>query len=171
MALLIIALLIFTIGGLDPVMNGKILLAEQHIRTVNTDVDARAVAKELVFASYNANLGEPANYKLLLAIARYESTFDPDAIGAAGERGLLQLHPCHCDNVRLAGLDPTKHEDCTLYAAIMLATSIAKGKTLEQALEPWTVGKRALALFEDMHAGILTHDNGAVALATKDNSP
>jgi len=151
MRLFLLALLIFSITTPpDPVMNGKILLAEQFIHSINAEVDARAVAKELVFASYNANLSEPANYKLLLAIARYESTFDPDAVGDAGERGLLQLHPIHFNAVRAAGLDPDNFADCTLYAAIMLSTSIAKGKSLEQALEPWAVGERALELFNDM---------------------
>jgi len=148
----------------DPVFDGKVAAAAEYIASVNPNVDAEAVATELVQASLRANLGEPGNFWLLVALARYESTFDPNAVGDAGERGLLQLHPVHWDEEyrrRLglipvtpplvsAGLTPDNFADCTLYAAIMLSTSIAKGKSLAQALRPWTPRKRVLRLYWEL---------------------
>jgi len=60
-----------------------------YISTANPRVAGYSVAQVLL--DTEAELGLPPY--LLVAIAQVESTFDHRAIGAEGERGLLQLHP------------------------------------------------------------------------------
>jgi len=98
-------------------------------------------AEYLVRASYEAGLTYPANYELLTAIAYWETgrTFDIYARGDAGERGLLQLHPCHDDAVIAAGLNPNDSYHQVLYGALMIKWNTdIHGMSLYQALSPWT---------------------------------
>ena len=132
----------------DPVMAAKISAAADYIAKVNPEVDTQAVATELVHASFYANL-EPG-FWLLVALARYESTFRPDAVGRAGERGLLQVHPVHFRAMRKAGLDPAKHADCTLWGALMVASGLSQGKSLSAAVAPWIARSGAIRLYRQL---------------------
>jgi soluble lytic murein transglycosylase-like protein len=105
------------------------------------DVDAEQVANLLVDAG-TANGVDPL---LLMCLARYESTFNVADVGAAGERGLLQVHPCHRRAMKRAGLDFYTEADrlafaCRLYNA--------------QGLKPWTVRRRALALYDELRGEV-----------------
>lgn len=72
---------------------------------------------------------------LLACIARPESGFDDSCVGAAGERGLLQVHPCHKRAMRAAGLDFADGADRIAFACQLWA---ARG------LLPWTTRRAAL---------------------------
>lgn len=68
------------------------------------------------------------------AIAKYESTFRVSARGAAGERGLVQIHPCHKGSMRKCGLDFGSEVDRIAFAEQLFAS---------RGWQPWSVRKRA----------------------------
>lgn len=143
----------------DPVWEGKVANAAQYIARVNPHVDADAVARMIVQASAEAGLEPPGGYRLLLAVAKYESSFRPKAVNpTSGCRGLLQVHPVHFKPMRAAGLDPDDPYDCLLYGALMISWSLKKGRSLRAALQPWAVRRRALAELQRIpHAEPLYH--------------
>lgn len=101
--------------------------------------DASLAAKYLADAARESGV----DWRLLAAMARYESTFNIHALGSAGERGLLQVHPCHRARFAKAGLDWNSARDQVRFAAcVMLAPNMDKG--LRAALRPWAVRPRAL---------------------------
>lgn len=113
---------------------------EQYIAKVNKRVDSAAVAAALIAAG-EAHSVDPW---LLAAIARYESSMRMDARGAAGERGLVQVHPIHRKRMARLGLDFGSERDrldfaCRLY--------------LERGLKPWSVRRKALKEYKRIKGG------------------
>ncbi len=94
-------------------------------------------------------------WPILVGLARYESTFDPRAVGDDGcSYGLTQWYTC---NGLGTGHDPAKLQDgptnLTLTAA-HLRQQLARGKTLWDALQPWfNTRKRALDYAEQIAPG------------------
>ena len=117
-----------------------------YIASVNPSVDADKVAAVICMSAAEQGL-DPW---LLVAIARYESTFRLDAIGGAGELSLLQVHPCHEPKFAAAGCKWGDPFDCTRFGAMMLGTSLKKGWSLHKALSPWAVRPKALKLYATM---------------------
>lgn len=61
--------------------------------------DHGRTAFDSIFEGAGADYGVPPN--LLRAVARVESSFRPDAVGAAGERGMMQLTKATASSVGL----------------------------------------------------------------------
>lgn len=116
-------------------------LIEAYIISVNPRCkDAALAAEYLARAASESGL----DWRLLAAVARYESTFDVHARGSAGERGLLQIHPVHRPRFAKAGLDWNSAADQVRFAAcVMLAPNVER-YGLKAALRPWAVRSRAL---------------------------
>jgi len=110
---------------------------QAYIAEVNGAVDAAAVVA-LLYEAGTANGVDPL---LLLALARYESRFNIADVGGAGERGLLQIHPCHKRSMKRAGLDFYSEADRLTFACMMMKRS---------GLKPWTVRRRAMKLYEQI---------------------
>ena len=124
-------------------LDAKYLQAESYILSVNPCCkDSALAARYLVDASHEAQLGW--GWQLLASIAHPESHFDIHDRGKAGERGLLQIHPCHRKDFKPAGLDWDSPYDQVLFGATMLAISERKGYNLHRALEPWSVRELAI---------------------------
>ena len=127
---------------------------DQYILRYNPHAEERVVAEMLVKASFSAQLTQPADYRVLLALARFESTYRLGAINpTSGARGLIQLMPLHDDNIRAAGLDPDDEYDRLLYGALMIRWAMDKGDSLHHALRAWRfqgVRGRALSAFRRM---------------------
>lgn len=71
---------------------------------------------------------------LLACLAKPESKFDDGAVGSAGERGLLQVHPCHKRSMAKIGLDFNTGTDRVAYACVLWDAS---------GLRPWTTRRAA----------------------------
>ena len=104
------------------------LVAE--ITAANASVNATEAAT-LLLAAGECNDTDPL---LLAALARFESHYRRNRIGAAGERGMLQIHPCHKKSMKAAGLDFYSEADRLTYACMLYA---------EQGWKPWTVREKA----------------------------
>lgn len=92
-------------------------------------------------------------WPVLLALAKYESGFDPQAVGDGGcSKGLLQYNTC-------GGLG-NGHSDAELFDPVVILTlgaqyirrEMASGKSLYEALWPWSVRPSAWALLQRMCA-------------------
>ena len=68
----------------------------------------------------------------VVAVATCESRWDPEAVGAAGERGLLQVHPVHRQAMASAGLDYDQESD-----RIKWAVRLWEGR----GWTPWSCGR------------------------------
>jgi hypothetical protein len=71
---------------------------------------------------------------LLACLAKPESNFNDGAVGRAGERGLLQVHPCHKRSMARLGLDFTDGADRVAYACVLWSAS---------GLKPWSTRRAA----------------------------
>lgn len=87
---------------------------------------------------------------LLACIANPESSFNPGCRGAAGERGLAQIHPCHRRTMAALGLDFNSEADRLRFACHLITDALDNGATLRTALRPWTTRRKALAQYFDM---------------------
>ena len=67
-------------------------------------------------------------------VALCESGFNPAAVGAAGELGILQVHPVHAAAMMAAGLDFQSERDRILWAVELWQ---------EQGGSPWACGHHA----------------------------
>jgi hypothetical protein len=91
---------------------------------------------------------------LLIALAQYESTFYPGAIGDAGERGLLQIHPVHADSFPDYGLDWDIERDRVVYGACRIREGLDSGLPMYRAgdkacaMRPWSARHRAWRLYQ-----------------------
>jgi hypothetical protein len=71
---------------------------------------------------------------LLACLAKPESKFDDGAVGHAGERGLLQIHPCHKRSMARMGLDFNNSADRVAFACVLWDGS---------GLRPWSTRRAA----------------------------
>lgn len=99
--------------------------------------DAPAGTAELLLTGID--IAQRAGYDtpdplLLACIARPESHFDDAAVGSAGERGLLQVHPCHQRGMQRLGWDFTDGADRVAYACVLWDSS---------GLRPWSTRRAA----------------------------
>ncbi len=110
-------------------------------------------------------------YPVLLAIARYESGYNPQAIGDGGcSKGYLQFNQCgglgagHSDAELLDGPSNMR------LGAQYIRGRLAGGASLWDALQPWSVRSQAWALLQQMQAeGI--EGAGSVPAWTGNGSP
>jgi hypothetical protein len=147
----------------DPVWERKVEAAAKRIAKMNPHVDARQKAELYVRASFEAQLPEPANFWLLVAIGECEATHYtcldpdrahyPDSVGTIGERGLLQISPAHFDNMRTAGLDPTDEYDLVLWGAVIIAGNLQRGNSVRRAVRIWATADEAVSLFWKLKGG------------------
>jgi soluble lytic murein transglycosylase-like protein len=72
---------------------------------------------------------------LFACLARYESHFKDSSIGSAGERGMLQIHPCHKRSMKRLGLNFYSGKERIAYGCILWQA---------QGLKPWAVRTRAM---------------------------
>lgn len=97
-------------------------------------------AISLVMACRGAQeYGYQVDPRRLATLAKYESGFRPDARGRAGERGLLQVHPCHRTSMKRMGLDFDNPADVLVYGALLYAWNGDK---------PWSVRAKARKDYE-----------------------
>lgn len=86
-------------------------------------------------------------------IAFYESHWNPRTVGAAGERGWIQIHPCHnkCSGhgVKTNGLSWDNPRDLLWVGCEMVRESMDNGASMYNALSPWTTRKRAWQRYVD----------------------
>jgi hypothetical protein len=108
----------------------------------------------------NMAAGEDVDPLLFAALARYESRFDPACVGGAGERGLLQIHPCHKRRMRDAGLDFDSEVDRLSFAA-----SLYKSR----GLQPWTVRAKAQREYRRLKAECEKYANEPEPTGTLDS--
>lgn len=114
-----------------------------YIGSINSNVDSVLVAKFICDAARAQGL-DPW---LLVAVAQFESTYWIEARGGAGERGLLQVHPCHFPRFKAYGCDPENSYDVVRFGAAMMRESLDKGYDLNRTLEPWAVRYKAMKLY------------------------
>jgi len=77
-------------------------------------------------------------------IARYESHWKHTVRGAAGERGWIQIHPCHkTKRFTNKGLDWDDPVDQLRVGCTMLQERLDEGKSLWSAYSPWTTRTKA----------------------------
>jgi hypothetical protein len=109
-----------------------------YVHSVNPKVDSERVATLLA----DAGAAGGVDPLLLLALARYESTFNIGDVNPRSHcRGLLQISPCHKRAMKRAGLNFYSERDRLAFACMMIDA---------QGLRPWTVRRRALALYEEL---------------------
>ena len=80
--------------------------------------------------------GEPCQPYVATSIAECESRMDPYAIGKAGERGLLQVHPIHREAMRQIGLSFDSEADRIEWAVHLWRLD---GETFRQWSCRWVV--------------------------------
>ena len=106
-----------------------------YIERVNPTLAGDIPARMLV----EAGLANDVDPLILLCIARWESRYNVDTTGAAGERGLLQIHPCHKAAMRKAGLSFDSEADRLTFACMLYK---ARGWS------PWAVRGKAKREYE-----------------------
>lgn len=74
---------------------------------------------EIAVAVYDAHRATGVDYRTILGIIKVESHLNPDALGAAGEIGLMQLHP---NTLKWMGIRPHKAWD--IKRNVMLGTTL-----------------------------------------------
>jgi hypothetical protein len=80
--------------------------------------------------------------RLLAAVAKVESGFDPDAVSSAGARGLMQFMPA---TARGMGIDPSDPAQAIDGAARYLRTQLDRFGSVELALAAYNAGPGAVA--------------------------
>ncbi len=113
------------------------IIAETARRFGAADPEGSA---RLLCAALRQVRAEHPNAKLpdarrLALMAGYESTFNVACIGGAGERGLLQIHPCHRKRMSAMGLRYGSEPD-RLYFGLLLYSW--------HGLAPWGVRSKVL---------------------------
>ncbi|WP_051713411.1 lytic transglycosylase domain-containing protein [Spirillospora albida] len=93
-----------------------------------------------LFTAAAAKHGVPA--ALLAAVAKTESSFDPDVVSHAGARGLMQFMP---GTARGLGIDPSDPAEAVDGAARLLKRLIGKFDSLPLALAGYNAGEGAVA--------------------------
>lgn len=86
-----------------------------------------------------AEFGVTVDPRRLATLARYESHFRPETRGAAGERGILQIHPVHRKGMAKWGLDFDCADDRLVYGALLYAW---------HGDRPWSVRHKARKDYE-----------------------
>lgn len=76
-------------------------------------------------------------------IAFYESRWKATVRGKAGERGWVQIHPCHRQRFKDHGLDWNDSEDQLRVGCIMVQERLDAGQSFWSAFSPWTTRKKA----------------------------
>lgn len=87
---------------------------------------------------------------LLASLARYESSYRCNARGAAGERGLVQIHPVHRKRMARMGLSFADEYDRLRFACHLITTALDNGASLYAALKPWSVRTRAMKTYRSV---------------------
>lgn len=114
----------------------------------NWSQDAISVVREVAAQNPRKGLDVGA---LLYSLAKYESSGRITCRGAAGERGLIQLHPVHRRRVARCGFDyASEHDRLTFALREMIYPALDEGKSLYAALRPWTVRNKALAKYKEV---------------------
>lgn len=120
--------------------------------------------------TYCAAYGCP--YPLALAVAEVESHFDMDAVGAAGEVGIMQLNPgpggsYHAEIQAATGLDPTTPSGNIAGGCYKLGQYMAEFQDAGKAAMAYNMG-RAGAM-EAWAAGITSTDYSDAVLAAMED--
>jgi soluble lytic murein transglycosylase-like protein len=100
---------------------------------------------DALFAAAGARHG--IDPRILSAVARVESNYDPNAVSSAGARGLMQFMPATAAGMGIDPLDPAQAIDG---AARYLTTQMRDFGSLELALAAYNAGPGAVR----RHGGI-----------------
>ena len=98
-----------------------------------------------LFRAAEARNGLPAG--LLNAIAKHESSYNPNAVSPAGARGLMQIMPA---TARELGVDPSDPVQAIDGAARLLASNLRQFKSIDLAVAAYNAGAGAVS----RHGGI-----------------
>ena len=83
----------------------------------------------VVLPDFSVVMVDPEFAATMFSVMACESQFRMDAVGAAGELGLLQIHPIHQKRMEDMGLDFTKENDRVVFANALWQ---------EQGWRPWS---------------------------------
>ena len=81
---------------------------------------------------------------LLNAIAKHESSYNPDAVSPAGARGLMQIMPA---TARELGVDPMNPAQAIDGAARLLASNLKQFKSVDLAVAAYNAGAGAVSRY------------------------
>ena len=98
-----------------------------------------------LFSAAEARNGLPAG--LLNAIAKHESSYNPNAVSPAGARGLMQIMPATAQEL---GVDPSDPVQAIDGAARLLAANLRQFKSIDLAVAAYNAGAGAVS----RHGGI-----------------
>lgn len=120
--------------------------------------------------TYCAAYGCP--YPLALAVAEVESHFDMDAVGAAGEVGIMQLNPgpggsYHAEIQAATGLDPTTPSGNIAGGCYKLGQYMAEFQDAGKAAMAYNMGRAGAT--EAWAAGITSTDYSDAVLAAMED--
>lgn len=120
--------------------------------------------------TYCAACGCP--YPLALAVAEVESHFDMDAVGAAGEVGIMQLNPgpggsYHAEIQAATGLDPTTPSGNIAGGCYKLGQYMAEFQDAGKAAMAYNMGRAGAT--EAWAAGITSTDYSDAVLAAMED--
>lgn len=111
-------------------------------------------------------------YPLALAVAEVESHFDMDAVGAAGEVGIMQLNPgpggsYHAEIQAATGLDPTTPSGNIAGGCYKLGQYMAEFQDVAKAVMAYNMGRTGA--MEAWAAGITSTDYSDAVLAAMED--
>lgn len=113
----------------------------RYIRDCDPSLDADSLARTF----WDSGTAGGMSPLLMASLGRYESSFDPGDIGAAGELGMLQVHPIHRHSMSRAGLQFGNREDELAFACILYRS---------EGLRPWAVRAKAQRDYERLLADL-----------------
>ena len=114
-------------------------------RAVGASTTSEPGTYDALFRSAGARYGLAP--ELLAAVARQESSFDPQAVSPAGAQGLMQLMPGTASSL---GVDPFNPAEAIDGAARLLSSHVARFGSVELALAAYNAGPSAVV----RHGGV-----------------
>lgn len=125
-----------------------------YIHSCNAKADSEQLAEDFISICYDEYNQNPWMW---VFVAKFESTFNVNARGAAGERGLVQIHPTHKKKIAAAGLDYSDYRDQLRFGCIMFQNNY--NGSPKKALSPWTVRSKAMNQFKKIVGESLSDSN------------
>lgn len=131
-------------GGVDAAASSRLSLATRLGRVDLTDGDAAGLSPSVPFAELFKAAGarHGIDQRILAAVAKVESNFNPAAVSRAGAQGLMQFMPATAKGM---GIDPTDPAQAIDGAARYLRAQLDRFGSIELALAAYNAGPGAVA--------------------------
>ena len=125
----------------------------------------RGLVVLFIIPNTDINVIDRGRREMFVEIAREESSFDPDVIGAAGEIGLWQIHPVHFPALEADGIVPDPEINLKNPVANAKAAAYVYSK---QGFGAWTTASEATeAVAERGNADLEVNEDRATEWVTE----